>query len=331
MNKLFTGLSWTLKFIILFILLSCNRINQFKRLKILVSIPPQQSILENILIDDADYFYLFADMKFPHRKEWKTEDTDKITQCDYWVSMDTDFEKKWEKKILEINPNIKIIHTGLDIPKRKFLSDTEKYIMAGLVPKTNSPTTEFKDSHEHEHKSSFVIDQYLTIGDDWHSWVNPAFFKKMNIIAINEFSQKYPARSNKWEKQLQVFFEKYDLSHTKLQLALKKVSKKHAHTFDLNLGYLLDQFDIAQLAIRTKELKPHYVEIGGLVSSIIQIYKSDLVFYYDQIDKDLAIAATKKSNAIFLQYNPYTNDYLMQMTDVGNKLNIFLDNKYNSL
>lgn len=215
--------------------LGCSRTNTFKDDKpvVLVSILPQKTFIEKIAGDDFDVSILIPHGANPATYSLLPAQMVLISKASTWFRMGyVGFELSWAEKILQTNPDMKVIDlsNGLDL------------IIAGTDEATGIP-----------------------FGVDPHTWLSPSLVKKMALILHDELVALRPDRRESYHAGYQEFLREIENADTEIRELLQDYKGRKFISFHPSLSYFAREYGLEQYALQQRGKDPTAGHIAGLV------------------------------------------------------------------
>jgi zinc transport system substrate-binding protein len=224
-----------------------------------------------------------------------------LSKADVYFRIGVPFEKAWMDNIRSSNPKMKIVDT------RKGISLREIEDFREIEKKLNGKHTHEKSGdHGHEHKKG---------EKDPHVWMNPRLVKIQAKNIYEALVQADPENKEFYQKNLNDFQKELDVLYKDMKEAFSQIKSRKILVFHPFLGYLTDEFGLAQIPIEIQGKTPTSREL----SRIIDWVKKEnirVVFVQKQFSTREAktIASAIKGEVIVV--NPLAENYIENMRDM---------------
>jgi len=252
-------------------------------LKIFVSIPPQQWLVENLAGDLAASEMLLGGGQDPHTFEPTPRQIGGLSKAQLYLTIGMTFEHHISTKLGQTNSTLKIIDTSHGIKKL-----TEP---------------------DHSHSEHSADDHRSNSGYDPHIWLSP-----INLIEIarNITMALIGADGNNQD----LYEEKFTkLEHRLLQLheniktKLAPYTGAHFFVFHPAFGYFANEYHLHQVPIEIEGKLPSPKQLFRIVSQA-RSQNIDVLFVQPQFDPSSAQAVAQAINGEIIILDPLARDII---------------------
>lgn len=158
---------------------------------------------------------------------------------------------------------------------------------------------------------------------DPHIWLNPELAKKQAIHIANVLTTENPENKEIYKKNLDLFLD--DL--TQLDLALtRKLTPfygKYLFVSHSAFGYFAKEYGLQQLALEHHGKEPSLKQLYALMNKVRQ-ESIKVIFLQEGAGKKAGERVAQELNLTVDTLNPLSEDYLNNMTLIGNKIEMHL-------
>ena len=270
--------------------------NLLAKVNAVVSIIPQQTILEQIGGDKVEITLMVTPGNSPHTYEPKPAQMREIEKANLYFTIGVEFEKAWLEKFVAQNGKMKVISVAKGIEK--------------LPMKEHS--------HEgHEHKAH---DDHEHANTDPHVWTSP---ENIKIIATNIYEALLrvdKAHKEYYFKNLENFLAKVDALNEKIMLTLKDTPKGTKFmVFHPSWGYFAKQYDLEQIAIEVSGKEPKPKELMHIIEEAKEENIKALFTQPEFSDKSATIIA-KELQVPVIKVSPLAKNWEEQLLKIAQSI-----------
>ena len=270
--------------------------NLLAKVNAVVSIIPQQTILEQIGGDKVEITLMVTPGNSPHTYEPKPAQMREIEKANLYFTIGVEFEEAWLDKFVAQNGKMKVISVAKGIEK--------------LPMKEHS--------HEgHEHKAH---DDHEHANTDPHVWTSP---ENVKIIATNIYGvllRVDKAHKEYYFKNLENFLAKVDALNEKIMLTLKDTPKGTKFmVFHPSWGYFAKQYDLEQIAIEVSGKEPKPKELMHIIEEAKEENIKALFTQPEFSDKSATIIA-KELQVPVIKVSPLAKNWEEQLLKIAQSI-----------
>jgi zinc transport system substrate-binding protein len=270
--------------------------NLLAKVNAVVSIIPQQTILEQIGGDKVEITLMVTPGNSPHTYEPKPAQMREIEKANLYFTIGVEFEEAWLDKFVAQNGKMKVISVAKGIEK--------------LPMKEHS--------HEgHEHKAH---DDHEHANTDPHVWTSP---ENVKIIATNIYEALLrvdKAHKEYYFKNLENFLAKVDALNEKIMLTLKDTPKGTKFmVFHPSWGYFAKQYNLEQIAIEVSGKEPKPKELMHIIEEAKEENIKALFTQPEFSDKSATIIA-KELQVPVIKVSPLAKNWEEQLLKIAQSI-----------
>lgn len=271
--------------IALLLTISCGTENK-KSERIVVSIPPQEYIVKQLLGDDADVTAIIDSDANPELFEPSVNTMMSLMNSAVYLSVGTlDFEKKLINDVLRKDSTIRV-------------SDTSEGIV--LLYGTHGEDEHGEECGHHHHGAP-----------DPHVWATPENMKVMAENMANELSSVFPEKSVLIMKNLADFKLKMDSCSATLKNAISDSGVRAFMVWHPSLSYLAEQYGLNQIVVgsHAKELSARQLaeRIGDAEKS-----EAKILFIQKEFDSRQIQTVVSELPVRMFEINPMSENWESQ-------------------
>jgi zinc transport system substrate-binding protein len=259
-----------------------------KRPTIVVSILPQQFVVDYIAGDFVDTITLVGPGQNPHSYEPTPKQMAQLSQADAWIVSNTDFERSLVDKIKTMYPNLLIVD--------------------------GTEGVEFRLLEEHDHAGE-IHHQEL----DKHTWLGRTPMKILAQHTLTTLQKIDPEHSSFYLTQAQMFVDTVDTLFNSLIEELAPLRGTTAFVYHPSFGYLFDELGIKQEAVETGGKEPTAKALSTLIEKGQQ-EKVSALFVQAQFPTSSAHNVAQAIGAEVLPLDPLAYDWFENISLMGETL-----------
>ena len=272
------------------VILASFNIDSNDKIGVLVTIVPQQEIVEVIGGEYVDITIMVPPGESPHSFEPTPEQMKKVAESTAYfkVGSGVEFEVIHMDTILEQNSDLQIFDCSEHI---SVISFDEHYEKEGHHEK--------EEEHEDEHDHG---------GTDPHIWTSPINFKKMAEVVYNSLVEIDLDHQEEYYTNYQEYLSKLDNLNTNVSNLLEPYEGKSFMVYHPAWGYFGDTYNLKMIAIEDDGKQPGPAGIDAIISQAKE-ENITVIFVAPQFDTSSAetIASEIGGNVVFA--NPLMSNY----------------------
>ncbi|MGC8925598.1 MAG: metal ABC transporter solute-binding protein, Zn/Mn family [Calditerrivibrio sp.] len=273
-------------FFTFFLLFSLVTANASERM-IAVTILPQKFITEKIVGNLWTVISIIPEGANPHTYEPKINTLKNVSAASAYLSLEEVLDEIWVKKILDVNPKIKIYRMDKGVEKLR-MSD---------------------DDHHHGKK----------LFHDPHIWLS---LENMKIIAQNTkdiLLSIDPANKTSYEKNYEQLVKEIDMLKNEVSSRLITKKNKSFLVFHPAWGYFARDFGLNQVSIEFEGKEPSPKRLKEIIS-FAKSKNIKVIFVQPQISSTTVETLAKELGARIVKINPLEYDWLKNMKYVSQEI-----------
>lgn len=209
------------------------------KLTVFVSILPQKYFVQQIGKDFIDVHVMVRPGASPATYEPKPRQMTTLSRADIYFSIGVPFEKVWLRKIVAVNPGMKLIPIDRGIEK---------------IPMMSVHEAEKKD-----HPDQGALDP--------HIWLSPPLVKKQARTILETLMEVDPDRAREYQSNCDVFISEID----RLDMELKKVFADRQDlqfmVFHPSWGYFARTYGLIQVPVEIEGKDPKPAQLKTLIET----------------------------------------------------------------
>jgi len=280
------------------VILASFNIDSNDKIGVLVTIVPQQEIVEVIGGEYVDITIMVPPGESPHSFEPTPEQMKKVAESTAYfkVGSGVEFEVIHMDTILEQNSDLQIFDCSEHI---SVISFDEHYEKEGHHEK--------EEEHEDEHDHG---------GTDPHIWTSPINFKKMAEVVYNSLVEIDLDHQEEYYTNYQEYLSKLDNLNTNVSNLLEPYEGKSFMVYHPAWGYFGDTYNLKMIAIEDDGKQPGPAGIDAIISQAKE-ENITVIFVAPQFDTSSAetIASEIGGNVVFA--NPLMTNYEETITKLA--------------
>ncbi|MEM7027559.1 MAG: zinc ABC transporter substrate-binding protein [Pseudomonadota bacterium] len=268
-------------FISLIFLFTTHSVLAQEKLQIIVSILPQKFFVEQITNDEADVYVMVTAGDSPATYEPKPSQMALISRADFYFSIGVPFEQAWMERIRKLNPDMKIVQTGIE--------------------------TDHEPTHHHSHDHA----------DDPHIWTNPENVKEISQKIVDALITSRPNRTDTYRKRLKEFNTKLTKLDEFIKSKTASLSKRTLIVTHPSWDFYANRYGLKQVSI---EQKGKTIKAASLKNMIEYANTNDIraIFGQPQFSNKSADILASEINAKIYILDPLAYDYINKMREMTN-------------
>lgn len=274
---------------------SCNNyVQEDDRLKVIVSIVPQEGIVHAIAGEYVNVSVLIPPGSNPATYQPTPRQMTAFTDASIYFTMDVPTELSF------ILPNLSSMTDNINIVD-----------LADIVDETYAPRF-FIDLTDDEAKSH---DGHGHEGRDPHMWLSPKRTMLMAEIICEELSKLDPAHKDIYNANLEIFIEEVHKLDEDIMATLSQLQNKSFIIMHPSLGYFADDYGLDMIAIEQDGKET----TAKRLQSVIDFANDNhikVIFYQAEFDSQQAETLAQEIDGIILEVTPLAHDYIENMNRI---------------
>lgn len=266
-------------------------------LEVVVSILPQQYLVERVAGDRADVLAMVQPGDNPATYSPGPSTLVALDDARLWFTIGVHFEDLWLERITRDRPALEVVDLAAGLPLRRLRES---------VPAGNGETAGDGDAHDH-HRAGMK---------DPHSWTDPRLAARMvqrieaALARVDpRGAEHYAARSAELQRELQAL-------HEEIAARLAPVRGGAFVVFHPSWGYFADAYGLVQLPIETGGREPGPRGLAAIISHGREAGVR-AVFVQQQFSQRTARAVAEALDAALVEADPLAYDYIRNLREVS--------------
>jgi len=257
-------------FIILLILYIFQPMGTFPadRLAVFVSILPQKYFVQQIGKDFVDVHVMVLPGASPAIYEPKPKQMATLSRADIYFSIGVPFEKVWLRKIIAVNPGMKLIPTDRGIHKIPMTSvhnngkkehhdEKRPRHEEGRNPGKAGDHNEGGNGQNEDHPNHGALDP--------HIWLSPPLVKKQARTILETLIEVDPANAREYQSNYDVFISEIDRLDRELKNIFADRQDLQFMVFHPSWGYFAHTYGLIQVPIEIEGKDPKPAQLKTLI------------------------------------------------------------------
>ncbi len=273
-------------FLLISLFFSCSSSHKKERKEILVSIPPYQFLVGQIVKEIFSVHSIVPSRANSHFYEPSPDSFRSLESVVVWFQIGEPFEKRLSSSLKERFPRIILEDLRKGLPLLSYAQDTEN----------PSPNTE-----------------------DLHIWMSPKLFAEQAKKITQTLSFLFPEKASFFEKNLAALLLKLEKLDQKIRERTSFISRRVLLASHPALGYFCHDYHFLQLSLEWEGKELSLKQIITLLSKLKQ-EKPALVVTMPQHPSKGALYIAQKLEIPIEEINPYSENYLEMMEDFSKTL-----------
>jgi len=281
-SKIKTSLAIGILILALFVA-GCSQVPQEQKdgkLNVVVSILPQKAFVKAVGGDLVNVKELIHQGGSPESYEPKPTDLALVEKADIYFRIGyIPFEKSHIEKFAELNPDMKIIDTSVNVKLRELEEDGHR-------------------------------------GVDPHIWLSPMQVKKQIDIIAQTLAQADPINNGTYNSNAEKFKKELDTLHSEIKSEFAELKTNKLLVFHPAWGYFADEFGLEQIAIEQSGKEPTAQELQHIIKEA-KDENIKVIFVQSQFNKDIAESVAQEVGAVVVSIDPLSEDYINNLRNVA--------------
>lgn len=267
---------------------------QGDRLKIVVSILPQQYFVEKIGGDKVAVSVMVGAGAEAETYEPKPQQLKALSDADAYINVGIFFEDIWESRFQTTNPKMAIVNSAAGIEKIEMVA------------------------HDHDHGAEHPEDEQLL---DPHTWLSP---KRVAIHAENIYAALVkldPSSETFYRQNLDNFLAEIAELDADITATLANLDSRTFLVFHPAWGYFAEDYDLEQIAIEVEGQKPSAAELAELIT-VAKQEQSRVIFAQYQFNSQTAQAIAAEIGAEVVYIDPLAPNWAENLQSIAQEIAI---------
>lgn len=289
-------------------------------LRVFVSLPPQKFFVERLGGDRVKVEALVPAGADPHTFEPSPAQMKALSQASLYFAIGVPFEKTLVSRIRSINPQLTVIQTDQDLPKRFMVPHSHGHGDEGKdqksgekgKPKAQGQGVEsatHSESHDHDHGEP-----------DPHVWLSPPLVMAMARTMALALMEADPSDRAGYEGRYKTFLAEVAALDLEIHRILREAKPPRIfYVFHPSWGYFADAYGLEQVSVESegKEAKPAHLK--ALIQSARQAGVK-VLFVQPQFSSRSAEMVAKEIGATLEVLDPLAENWMENLRQVTRRL-----------
>jgi len=206
----------------------------------------------------------------------------------------------------------------------KNVIDSKIYFRVGRIFKIEESILNKIEIDTSETKIVDCSSRIKLINDDPHYWLSPDNVKIITKTMLEVLEQKYPQHTNYFRNNRKRFIRKLDSID---QVNSKIINFKNERSFFVYhpaWTYLADHYKLKQYSIEENGKTPKAKAIKDF-TNLAKEKNAKVIFYDPHFDNTSVMTVANSLKIKVDSLNPLPENYLLNLTEIGNKFNEYLE------
>jgi zinc transport system substrate-binding protein len=237
------------------------------KLPVFVSILPQQYFVQQIGKDLVDVQAMVQPGASPATYEPKPKQMADLSKTKIYFAIGVPFENAWLEKIVDTNPNMRLVHTDHGIEKIAMSAHHHHHDEKEEKYDEGEHHEADHDQEKKEHHGGAVHDEdhHEHAGLDPHIWLSPQLVKIQARIILAALQKADPAHSSNYEANFQDFAARIDQLDADLKKTFAGKKDLQFLVFHPAWGYLAHTYGLKQVPIEIEGKDPKPAQLKKLI------------------------------------------------------------------
>jgi zinc transport system substrate-binding protein len=289
------------------------------KLPVFVSIVPQKYFVQQIGKELVDVQVMVQPGASPATYEPKPRQMADLSKAKIYYAIGVPFENAWLGKIVDSNPNMRVIHTDRGIEKRAMKAHHHHDDQA----ERHHEGEHHQADHDHEKsephgEAAADEDHHQHTGLDPHIWLSPPLVKiqARNILAA--LQEADPAHRSVYEANFEEFTARIDQLDTDLKNTFAGKTGLQFMVFHPAWGYFAHAYGLKQVPIEIEGKDPKPAQLKELIQHARE-NGIKVVFVQPQFSTKSAELIAREIGGQVAFANPLAEDWMANLREVANK------------
>ena len=263
-----------------------------RRLSVVVSIAPQQYLVERIGGPYVDVSVMVPAGADAHTFEPRPEQMRLVSRAAAYFSIGVEFESAWLPKIVEANRGMVLVDTVAGIEKMPLVAH---------------------DDHGAEGEGEHELEKGAP---DPHVWLSPELVKVQSQAIFQALAQLDPAHKDAYQANLDGFIADINQLESDIRAALSGLKSPRFLVFHPAWGYFARDFGLEQIPVEVGGQEPSAQELAHLISKARE-EGIQVVFAQPEFSTQAAETIAREIGGEVLLISPLAPDWLANMRAVA--------------
>lgn len=265
-------------------------LNEDQGLKVIVSIPPLQWLVEQIGGDLVQVQSLTVSGDDPHSYEPSPAQMTAVSQADLYLSIQVEFEEVWIPRFQSNNKNL-------------LVKDVSEGIERINVPES------LTEDEEHHHD-----------GLDPHVWLSPSGMKQLAIQAAEALKLADADNAAVYASNLKACLQKISSIEEQLSTMLAQPARQQFLIVHPSLGYLADEYNLIMLPVEVDGQEPTPAQMAALLGATQEFGIHTLFVQQGSNIASATALADQAGIETIVEFDPLAYDWEANLLGIGQAL-----------
>lgn len=275
-------------------------------LRVFVSIPPQQYVVDRIGGAHVATEVLIAPGQSPHSFDATPKQMVALAESRVYFAIGLPFERELLSRIAELNPDLVIVDMGRGVPRRSLDRHPD-------------------DQSEHGHGAIDPASGGHDRGDttrgltDPHIWLAPRLVRIQARNVLDALVDLDPAHADDYRTNLERLLADLNDLDAEITEVLAPVRGRTVYVFHPAFGYLTDAYGLNQVAVETGGSEPSARELARLIERAGRD-SVRVIFVQPQFAAKSAEAVAREIGGAVVPIDPLAYDWLTNLRDMAARI-----------
>ncbi len=266
-------------------------------LNIIVSILPQKAFVDAVSGGLLDVSVLIPPGGSPATYDPKPSDLARIEQADIYFRVGyIQFERSHVARFAQLNPNMKIIDTSVNVDLRYFGE---------------------REEHHHGEEADYQEDHNKQI--DPHVWLSPLQVKKQIDVIAQTLADEDPANAEMFIENARKYKAELDELNTDLVSLFAGMQSDKLLVFHPSWGYFAREYGLEQIAIENSGKEPTAEHLRNIIN-LAERENIRVIFIQSQFNNAIANSIAEEIGAVVISIDPLAEDYIKNLRNAAAKI-----------
>ncbi|QGU31616.1 ABC transporter substrate-binding protein [Thermochromatium tepidum ATCC 43061] len=212
------------------------------RIQVFVTVPPQQTFVEQIGGPQVQVEALVGAGSNPHTYEPSPGQIARLAESEVYFGVGLPMEGAWIKRILAVNPKLRVVDLSEGIARRRL------------------------EAHEHDGQGAKPDHHHEADGEqDPHIWTSPLLVIRMAERIAKTLDEIDPDRSTDYESRLADFVAALKDLDAEVRADLGRLKYRRFMVYHPSWGYFADTYGLTQIPIEAEGKEPGPRQLAALI------------------------------------------------------------------
>jgi len=296
-----------------------------EKLPVFVSIVPQKFFVQQIGKGLVDIQVMVQPGASPATYEPKPKQMVDLSKTKIYFAIGVPFENAWLEKIVDANPDMRVIHTDRGIEKRAMAAHRHQH---DDQAKKHHEGEHHEADHDHkqgEHHGEAAHDEAHSehAALDPHIWLSPPLVKIQARTILAALQAADPVHRSVYEANFKAFTAKIDQLDTDLRKTFAGKKGLQFIVFHPAWGYFAHAYGLKQVPIEIEGKDPKPAQLKALIQHARE-NGIKVVFVQPQFSSQSAEVVAREIGGQVVFVNPLAEDWMANLREVADKFQVAL-------